>query len=114
MSSTSTRRPNRHAAASPRTEALRARLDAPYRDEDLDETVAAALDTGIQRIELRFLIGIPGETVEDAEAIATRIRSCHRIRKRRAQGRGRLHAVISCFTPQPHTALERRGMMPRM
>jgi len=92
------------------TERLREALGRPCRDSEIVDLAAHALASDVGRIELRFLLGAPGETLEDAEAIANIVRAVQRVRKRFAHGRGRLQVNVACFSPLPYTRFERRPM----
>ncbi len=61
------------------------------------------LSSGIDRLKLYFLIGLPGETAEDVEAIA-------RLSKRIADagfGPKAIHLSVNPMIPKPHTPFQR-------
>ncbi|HDH97219.1 MAG TPA: radical SAM protein [Proteobacteria bacterium] len=70
-------------------------------DEVIDE-MERALDAGIERIKLYFMVGLPTESSEDALRIATLVEKA-----RGALGkRHRLLVSVAPFVPKPHTPFE--------
>jgi radical SAM superfamily enzyme YgiQ (UPF0313 family) len=62
-------------------------------------------ESGLKRLKLYFMLGLPGETPDDVEAIAT---LCQKI-KQAARGKTsalRLIVSVAYFCPKPHTPFE--------
>lgn len=96
------------------TEKIRSAINKPISDEDLFSTVEHIFKMGWRNLKLYFMIGFPGETVEDAEQIADLCLEVNKINKRILKGRGKLHISINTLIPKPHTAyqwssFERKG-----
>ena len=89
------------------TEKLRRRLRKSISDEQYLAAARLAAANGIRRLRLYFMLGLPGETEEDVEAIP---RLVHRIR--RDADMTQVTASISAFVPKPQTAFEREAMAP--
>lgn len=88
------------------TERLRNIINKPLTDEELMETVRAVFRHGWKSLKLYFMIGHPGETLEDVEGIVTLSRAILQEERRAAGGRARLHVGVSTFIPKPHTPFQ--------
>lgn len=89
------------------TERLRRRLRKFITDEQYLAAARLAHANGIRRLRLYFMLGLPGETDADVEAIP---RLVHRL-KREAR-MSEVTASVSFFVPKPGTAFEREPMAP--
>jgi len=87
---------------------LRREIGKPVPDEDLWRVCELAQGVEMRRIKLYFMIGLPGETDEQALEIAA-------LTERLAVDFPRLRFIASVgpFVPKPHTALERHAMPPQ-
>ncbi len=88
------------------TEDIRSSINKPISDEDLFQTVEDIFRMGWRNIKLYFMIGFPGEQLEDAERIADLCLEVNRINKRILKGRGKIHISINTLIPKPHTAFQ--------
>jgi radical SAM family uncharacterized protein len=74
------------------------------------ECIDSALGKGWEKIKLYFMIGFPGETLEDAEEIASLIcRIASRARKAmpgKKRGRFSMNVSINVFNPKPFTPFQ--------
>ncbi len=97
------------------SERLRAVMNKNVCDQDLFEAVAAAFAAGWETIKLYFMIGLPGETDRDLEAIAQLVEEVVQIGQRR-MGRHRRHLQVNisvaCLIPKPHTPFQWRQQIP--
>jgi len=86
-------------AASPRMrQVINKRMD----EGDMIDAAKALLSCGIDRLKLYFLVGLPGETSEDVEAIA-------HLSKRIAEvgfGLRAIHLSVNPLIPKPHTPFQ--------
>jgi len=89
------------------TEKLRRRLRKSITEEQYLAAARLAAANGIRRLRLYFMLGLPGETEADVEAIP---RLVHRLK--RDADMAQVTASISAFVPKPHTAFERQPMAP--
>jgi radical SAM family uncharacterized protein/radical SAM-linked protein len=93
-------------------ERLRAVINKEFANDDVVAAVAAAGRAGCQNVKLYFMVGLPGETDEDAAAIADLIAACRRALREGLGRWGNLSAAISPFVPQAHTPFQWLGLAP--
>ena len=73
-------------------------------DAELLRGIRTAMQNGYTKIKLYFMLGLPGETDADVQAIAD---TCLRLQQDcRDLGRLSLNLTISNFTPKPHTPFQ--------
>ncbi len=82
------------------TEVLRGGIGKPLSDEALLEVAARADEAGFEGLRLYFMLGLPGETDADADAIADLVE------RLRAKIHMRISVTLSPFVPKPQTCLE--------
>lgn len=88
------------------TDSMRNRINKPISRDNLVETTNAIFAAGWTNIKLYFMIGQPGETLEDIQAIANLCKDVL-IEGRKIIGKkANLHAGISTFVPKPHTPFQ--------
>jgi radical SAM superfamily enzyme YgiQ (UPF0313 family) len=90
------------------SDALRAGIGKTISEDQLAGAVEMLAGAGIRIIKLYFMIGLPGETDQDAEAIVALVR---RLAGRRSKAR--LSVAVSPFVPKPHTVLQWAGFVDR-
>ena len=78
---------------------LRRKLDKQMTNEEIIKKSELAFKAGWKKIKLYFMIGLPGETYDDLDAII-----------KLASEIGDVSLSISPFIPKPHSDLERDGM----
>ena len=88
------------------TERLRNIINKPISDEMLIETTTAIYQRGWTTIKLYFMIGLPGETIEDVEAIIDLCKTVISSGKKVHGSRVGLHVSIGTFVPKPHTPFQ--------
>jgi radical SAM family uncharacterized protein/radical SAM-linked protein len=93
-------------------ERLRAVINKEFTNDDVLAAVAAAGRAGCQNVKLYFMVGLPGETDEDAAAIGDLLAACRRALRDGLGRWGNLSAAIAPFVPQAHTPFQWRGMAP--
>jgi radical SAM superfamily enzyme YgiQ (UPF0313 family) len=76
------------------SERLRFKLGKPISDEDILEKVALCSELA-SWIKLYFMVGLPGETEKDLDAIVTLVKDISRIMRTRV--------TVTPFIPKPHT-----------
>jgi radical SAM superfamily enzyme YgiQ (UPF0313 family) len=83
------------------TDALRARIGKSITDEEIERAVGILSRAGISSIKLYFMIGLPGETDGDVEAIIDLVARLAGVR-----GKARLSVAAGPFVPKPHTVFQ--------
>ncbi|MCL5281548.1 MAG: TIGR03960 family B12-binding radical SAM protein [Planctomycetes bacterium] len=91
-------------------ERLRQIINKPLKDVDLFATVEEAYRAGWQKLKLYFMVGLPGETLDDVKEIVGLCAQLAR-RRREVDGKtGNINITVSWFVPKPHTPL---GWLPQ-
>lgn len=90
------------------TEKLRWRIGKRIADDEIAGAVRHLSEAGIATIKLYFMIGLPGETEKDVEAIVGLV-----VRLAEVRGKSRLSVAAGPFVPKPHTAFQWAGFAPR-
>jgi len=85
------------------SESRRAAINKPIPTEDILDTVEQICDNGWNNIKLYFMIGFPGETIDDIEAIIKLVRKIKNIGSNILKGRFKLHVSINTLIPKAHT-----------
>ncbi|MCI0470935.1 MAG: TIGR03936 family radical SAM-associated protein, partial [Candidatus Aminicenantes bacterium] len=87
------------------SERLRKVINKDVSDEEIFKAVDLALMYNWQKMKLYFMIGLPGETLDDIAAI---VRLIEEIIRRVKAGKKKIHMHISFspFVPKPHTPLQ--------
>jgi radical SAM superfamily enzyme YgiQ (UPF0313 family) len=98
------------AAASER---LRQIINKPLKDADLFATVEEAYKAGWQKLKLYFMVGLPGETLDDVKEIVELSYRLARVRKAIDGKTGSINITISWFVPKPHTPFAWLPQRPR-
>lgn len=89
------------------TERLRRIINKPITDDEVMDAARMASEAGFARLKLYFMVGLPGETSEDIEAIPKLARE---IVDRYPSLR--LQISASCYVPKPWTPFQWCGMAP--
>jgi radical SAM family uncharacterized protein len=109
---TSVRKSGLTIAVEAATEKLRQTVNKPLKDEDLFAAVEAAYRAGWQKLKLYFMVGLPGETMEDVQQIVE-LSSQLAILRRKVDGRtGEINVTVSWLVPKPHTPFGWLGQKP--
>ena len=93
------------------TQRLRDAIRKDITEEDITRACSLVFGAGKTSVKLYFMIGLPTETEEDIEGIATLSRAvleCYYTNPNRKKG-GRPPEVgvsVSCFVPKPHTPFQ--------
>ncbi len=95
-------------------EKLRQVINKPLKDDDLFAAVAAAYRAGWQRLKLYFMVGLPGETMEDVKRIVQLSFQLARLRKEIDGKTGQINITVSWFVPKPHTPFGWLGQRPKL
>ena len=93
------------------TDELRRGINKRISNDDLFAALEQAYREGWQTVKLYFMIGLPGETERDVEAIAEIVQKASDLRRAAGKGPAQVNAAISTFVPKPFTPFERAGMI---
>jgi radical SAM superfamily enzyme YgiQ (UPF0313 family) len=95
------------------SDALRVKLNKPIPNALLLEKVRMIFRHGFTQLKLYFLVGIPGETIEDVEAILELAAECRALMLEEARKTGtigHIHLGTNILVPKPYTAWQREPM----
>ena len=81
------------------SERLRHTLNKKIQDAEIIEKSRIALNSGWKKVKLYFMVGLPGETNEDLDAIVSLAGKIKNV-----------NLSVSPFIPKPHSDFEREGM----
>ena len=95
------------------SEKLRRVINKPIKDEDLFAAAEAAYRAGWQKFKLYFMVGLPGETLDDVKRIVHLSYELARIRKKVDNKTGNINVAVSWFVPKTHTPFGWLGQKPR-
>ncbi len=99
-------------AAEAGTDRLRQSIGKDIRQVDMCEAVRAAYESGLQRVKVYFMAGLPGETDADIDGIIDLCLALSDTRREVDGQRGAINASVSWFVPKPHTPLQWVPMAP--
>jgi radical SAM family uncharacterized protein len=85
---------------------LRRVINKVFSHDDIVSTAEAAFSSGWHRIKLYFMIGLPTETMDDVEGIASLVKELRGIGRRARGKRAELSISVSTFIPKPHTPFQ--------
>lgn len=96
------------------SEGLRQAIGKSIANEAILDDITALITAGIRDIKLYYMVGLPGETLDDIDAsidLVKRIRQTFIKVSRGNRTIGTLSVNINTFVPKPHTAFERAPML---
>ncbi len=91
-------------------ESLRRRINKNITDEDLCKGALEAYRAGWEVVKLYFMVGLPGETPADVDAIAKMARKVSVLRKEIGKPPARVNISAAPFVPKPHTPFQWEAM----
>lgn len=89
------------------TERLRQAIGKALSDDELFAAVDRAAAAGLSRVRLYLMVGLPGETPEDREAIPALARRLTEVFPQLS-----FRVSVSAFSPRPHTGFEMAALPP--
>jgi radical SAM family uncharacterized protein len=94
------------------TERLRAAINKPIPAGQMLDVARQVFQRGFRTLKLYFMVGLPGETMEDLQAIIDLVYAV-RAEGRRVHGRqAQVNVSISTFVPKPHTPFQWAALAP--
>jgi radical SAM family uncharacterized protein/radical SAM-linked protein len=88
------------------SERLRRAINKGISEDDLLSSAEHAFRLGWNLIKLYFMIGLPGETMADIDAIAELAQKTAQAGKVSGRGRRRVNVSVGTFVPKPHTPFQ--------
>lgn len=95
------------------SEKLRRIINKPIKDTDLFAAAEAAYREGWQKFKLYFMVGLPGETLDDVKRIVHLSYELARLRRKVDNKTGSINVAVSWFVPKAHTPFGWLGQRPR-
>ena len=80
--------------------------------DDLLAGVREAYAAGWDLVKLYYMVGLPGETDADVDAIVRLTRTVSDLRREFARGPAKVNVTVAPFIPKPHTPLQWEPMAP--
>jgi radical SAM-linked protein len=87
------------------TERLRRAVNKDIRDDDVLKTAEWIFGNGWQTLKLYFMVGLPGETLDDVRAIGLLAKRVSAVARRHGK-RCSVTVSVSAFVPKPHTPFQ--------
>jgi radical SAM family uncharacterized protein len=94
------------------TERLRAAINKPIATDQMFDVAREVFERGWRTIKLYFLIGLPGEQMEDVQAIADLARAVWKIGKKVHGRKAQVNVSVNTFVPKPHTPFQWAALNP--
>ena len=88
------------------SERLRGIINKPISAERVLEAARGLAGRGWRTIKLYFMIGLPGERMEDVLAIADLVRSVRSVGREAHGRRAQVNVSVNTFVPKPHTPFQ--------
>jgi len=110
---TSVRKSGITIAVEAATERLRRIINKPLKDCDLFDAVNAAFAAGYKQLKLYFMVGFPGETLQDIPQIVHLSHELAKLRKAVDKRTANINITVSWLVPKPHTPFAWLGQKPK-
>jgi radical SAM family uncharacterized protein len=88
------------------TERLRNVLSKDFNSEEFFDALKKAYLAGYQHVKLYFMIGLPGESIEDLDAIIDFSLKVSELRREAGKGAAGVNISINTLIPKPHTPMQ--------
>jgi radical SAM family uncharacterized protein len=88
------------------TERLRSTINKPISTDQMLEVAQEVFERGWRTIKLYFMIGLPGERMEDVQAIADLARAILKLGRKVHGRRAQVNVSVNTFVPKPHTPFQ--------
>ncbi len=85
---------------------MRAVINKTIPSQQVLDVAREVFERGWQTIKLYFMIGLPGERMEDIEAIADMVNTVHVIGRRVHGRQAQVNVSVNTFIPKPHTPFQ--------
>jgi len=88
------------------TERLRRAINKGASDQDLLQAAEVVFSRGWSNLKLYFMIGLPGESDDDIDAISHLARSILQVGRNHLRGRAQVRVSAATFIPKAHTPFQ--------
>jgi len=88
------------------SERLRRIINKSLSEAELSQTLSTALERGWSNVKLYFMIGLPGETLDDVESIVRLVRQSGSVWKKNSGRMLHVKVSVSAFVPKAHTPFQ--------
>lgn len=88
------------------SDSLRSRINKTMNREEILSTAADIFKMGWTNLKLYFMIGFPGETLDDIQGIIDLSKEIKAIGKRMVGGRAKIHLSVNTLIPKAHTPFQ--------
>jgi radical SAM family uncharacterized protein len=85
---------------------MRATINKTIPSRQVYDVAREVFERGWQTIKLYFMIGLPGEEMEDVEAVAEMAHTVHLIGRRVHGRQAQVNVSVNTFVPKPHTPFQ--------
>jgi len=94
------------------TERLRAIINKPISTGQVLDVAQEVFERGWRTVKLYFMIGLPGERMDDVQAIADLARAVRAVGRKVHGRRAQVNVSVNTFVPKPHTPFQWVGLEP--
>jgi len=94
------------------TERLRSIINKPIATAQVLEVARQVFESGSRTVKLYFMIGLPGERMEDVQAIADVARDVRAVGRKMHGRKTHVNVSVNTFVPKPHTPFQWVGLEP--
>jgi radical SAM family uncharacterized protein len=91
---------------------LRSIINKPIGTDQVLDAAREVFERGWRTIKLYFMIGLPGERMEDVQALADVARAVWRTGRRVHGRKAQVNVSVNTFVPKPHTPFQWVGLEP--
>jgi len=88
------------------SDVMRSRINKSIADEDILSTATEIFRMGWTNLKLYFMIGFPGETLEDIQGIVDLTQRIMSIGKKLVGGKVKIHISVNTLIPKSHTPFQ--------
>ena len=88
------------------TERLRSIINKPISTDQMLDVAQEVFERGWRTIKLYFMIGLPGERMDDVQGIADLSRAVHRMGRNIHGRKVQVNVSVNTFIPKPHTPFQ--------
>ena len=88
------------------SERLRRSINKNISEDELLKTAATAFERGWTGLKLYFMLGLPGETMDDIEGIINLVDTVRSLGKKTKGRTPQIRVNLSTFVPKPHTPFQ--------